>query len=460
MQNNIINPEKITDLLQKNQENPSLIGEILTKAQAAKGLNLEEVAALTVISSPELLHDLFKAAEKVKKTIYGNRIVLFAPLYNSNFCQNECLYCAFRNNNQEIKRRALTQEEIALETKQLIEQGHKRIVLLAGESDSSEYLPYIIDSINTIYQVKVDHGEIRRINVELAPMSSDDFKQLKAAQIGTYLLFQETYHPKIYQKVHLSGKKADYNWRLTAMDRALQVGLDDVGLGVLFGLADWRFEVLALMQHVEHLNSKFGIGPHTISVPRLEPAAGSDLSRNPPSSVNDIDFCKIIAILRLAVPYTGIILSTRENQELRRKALALGVSQISAGSRTNPGGYAENKEESGSQFSLGDHRSLDEVISDLASLGYLPSLCTACYRSNRTGETFMEFAKSGEIKNLCAPNGLITFKEYLLDYASPATQQIGDQLIAKELNELDSETKALTKEILNKLQNGQRDLFL
>jgi 2-iminoacetate synthase len=459
--NSIINISYINEILQRHQaiDETAKVRDILKKSLELKGLSADEVAVLAAIQNETLLLELFTAAGRVKEEIYGNRVVLFAPLYISNLCTNECLYCAFRATNQSIARRSLTQEEIALEVKHLIDQGQKRLLLVAGESYTRDSFQYILDSLETVYKVKNQHGEIRRANINIAPLSTEDFIRLKKAKIGTYQLFQETYHPEIYQKMHVAGKKADYNWRLTAIDRAMTAGIDDVGIGVLFGLADWRFEILALMQHVQHLNEKFGIGPHTISIPRLEPAVGSDIASNPPFPVNDDDFLKIIAILRLAVPSTGIILSTRELPKIRGDALNLGVSQISAGSRTNPGGYTERKE-SGGQFSLGDHRSLDEVVADVASLGYIPSFCTACYRSKRTGENFMALAKSGKIKNMCLPNALITFAEYLADYASPKTRKIGKELIIKELAGLSDQQRKIVIGMLDKIKGGARDVFV
>lgn len=462
MKDTIINCSQITEILEQNKakyNDAACIRDILRKSLNATGLTVEEVAMLTTIQDEALLLELFATANKIKEAIYGNRIVLFAPLYISNLCKNDCLYCAFRVTNRDIKRRSLTQEEIAAEAKYLIEQGQKRLLLVAGEAYTKDGFQYILDAINTVYNVKSKHGEIRRANVNIAPLDTEDFKRLHDAKIGTYQLFQETYHPETYKKMHVAGKKADYNWRLTAIDRAMEAGIDDVGIGVLFGLTDWRFEILALMQHTEHLNKKFGVGPHTISIPRLEPAIGSEIASHPPYPVNDDDFAKIIAILRLAIPSAGIILSTRESLNIRREALALGVSQISAGSRTNPGGYAEDKE-SGSQFSLGDHRDLDEVVRDVASLGYIPSFCTACYRSDRTGENFMQLAKSGKIKNMCSPNALITFAEYLADYASDTTRKIGKNLIIKELAKLTEAQRKTVMTLLDKIKDGRRDVFV
>lgn len=451
----IINTEKIHNILAKNsKENPAQIKEILAKAQEITGLSLEETAVLMKIKTPELIHELFDTAKQIKEKIYGDRLVLFAPLYISNLCTNECLYCAFRAANKILRRRSLTQTEIASETKQLIEQGQKRLLLVAGEAYTQQGFQYILDAIGTIYNVKTTHGEIRRINVNIAPLTLEDFRRLKAAQIGTYQLFQETYCCKTYQQVHTKGKKSDYNWRLTAIDRAMHAGIDDVGIGVLFGLSDWRFEILALLEHTRYLEEKFGVGPHTISVPRLEPATGSTLASDPPYPVSNTNFCKIVAILRLAVPSTGIIMSTRETAKLRQETLALGVSQISAGSRTNPGGYS-NKSENASQFSLGDHRPLDEVIRDIAALGYIPSFCTACYRLGRTGEHFMDLAKSGRIKNMCAPNALLTFQEYLQDYASAETRAIGEQLIAKKIGD-----QPHIQKMINRIKNGEHDVYI
>jgi len=436
------------------------VEDIISKALEMKGLDLPDIAVLSTISDPELLARLFDAAKKVKETIYGRRLVLFAPLYISNLCSNECLYCAFRARNKDVKRRVLTQPEIYQEVEELVKQGHKRVLLVAGESYPKEGFSYVLKSIETIYSVKVGPGEVRRVNVNVAPLTLEEFKQLKAAKIGTYQLFQETYHRQTYKGVHLGGKKADYDWRVSAMDRAMEAGIDDVGIGVLFGLCDWRYELLALMQHIHHLEAKFGVGPHTISVPRLEPATGSDMASHPPKPVEDIEFRKIVAILRLAVPYTGIIMSTRENPNMRRETFALGVSQISAGSRTNPGGYVEGKDVlDEAQFSLGDHRGLDEVIRDITELGYVPSFCTGCYRLGRTGQDFMDMAKPGLIKEHCDPNALSTFLEYLQDYASEATKQAGFKLIEKTLNSMDDEPKTRSTKMLDAVRSGKRDVY-
>lgn len=436
------------------------VREALAKAREMKGLEAGDVAALAAISDPELLAELFDTAKAVKEQIYGKRLVLFAPLYISNLCGNECLYCAFRARNKLVDRVALTQEQIAREVKILVEQGHKRILLVAGESYPNEGFGYVLKSIETIYATTSGPGEIRRVNVNIAPLTVDEFRQLHAAKIGTYQLFQETYHRQTYRKVHLGGKKTDYDWRVTAMDRAMEAGINDVGIGVLFGLCDWRFEILALMQHIRHLEAKFGVGPHTISVPRLEPATGSDMATHPPKPVSDIDFRKIVAILRLAVPYTGIIMSTRETPNMRRETFALGVSQISAGSRTNPGGYTESQDHpDAEQFSLGDHRPLDEVIRDVAELGYIPSFCTGCYRLGRTGKDFMDLAKPGLIKVHCDPNAVSTFAEYLIDYASPQTRQLGETMIARTLEQMEPTPRERAEKLLTAVRSGKRDAY-
>ena len=434
--------------------------EVLAKALEMKGLNQEDVAVLINISDPLMLSELFDTANKVKETIYGKRLVLFAPLYISNMCANECLYCAFRATNKEIVRNALSQEHIAREVEVLINQGHKRILMVAGESYPNQGFQYILDSIATIYSVKNRHGEIRRVNVNIAPLDTEEFRLLKEAKIGTYQIFQETYHRETYSKVHLGGKKRDYNWRVWSLHRAMEAGINDVGIGVLFGLFDYRFEILALMQHIHELEEQFGVGPHTISVPRLEPATNSNIASHPPFPVSDIDFRKIVAILRLAVPYTGIIMSTRETAQMRRETFALGVSQISAGSRTNPGGYEEESEDDPSgQFSLGDHRPLDEVIRDVASMGYIPSFCTACYRLGRTGQDFMDLAKPGDIKLHCGPNALSSFKEYLKNYATPATVRIGEELISKTVSEMSGIARQRAEKLIKRVEEGRDDVY-
>jgi 2-iminoacetate synthase len=435
------------------------VREVIAKARELKGLEGAEVATLLQCTDPAVLEEMFHAAREIKESIYGNRLVLFSPLYISNLCQNDCQYCAFRVGNKNIQRRALTQEEIAEEVRHLVRTGHKRILLVGGEAYPQEGLDYIFKSIATIYGIREGKGEIRRVNVNIAPLTVEEFRELKATKIGTYQLFQETYHLPTYKQMHLRGPKADYHWRLTAIGRAFEGGINDVGIGVLFGLFDFRFEILAMIQHIRHLEKIYGVGPHTISVPRLEPADGSEIAANPPHPVSDEDFKKIVAILRLAVPYTGIIMSTRETAKMRTETFALGVSQISAGSRTNPGGYTEG-DRSGAQFQLGDHRSLDEVIFDIVRMGYIPSFCTGCYRLGRTGQDFMDLAKPGLIKQFCLPNAILTFKEYLEDYATPGTRVAGLALIEKSVEEIPSAKRQdETKKRLVQIEQGERDLY-
>jgi 2-iminoacetate synthase len=449
----------IVKTLERAATDAAAVREVLAKARQLGGLDDAEMAVLMSVSDPELLGDLFAAAQCVKDTIYGRRLVMFAPLYVSNMCANECTYCAFRARNPSVTRRALSQEEIEAEVRILIDQGHKRTLLVAGESYPREGFSYVLKCVDTIYGVKHGNGEIRRVNVNVAPLTHDEFRALGERAIGTYQLFQETYHRQTYSSVHLGGKKRDYDWRVTAMDRAMESGIEDVGIGVLFGLYDWRFELLALLQHVRHLERRFGVGPHTISVPRLEPATGSDVALHPPHAVGDVDFRKIVATLRLAVPYTGIIMSTRESAHIRRETFALGVSQISAGSRTNPGGYADQERADASQFCLGDHRALDEVVRDVASLGYIPSFCTGCYRLGRTGQDFMDLARPGEIKQHCDPNGLSTFLEYLIDYASSETRTVGERAIADALTGMDDGPRQRSLQLMDKVKAGQRDVY-
>jgi 2-iminoacetate synthase len=450
----------ITALIGGARADAGRVREILAKASEAHGLELAEVAALTTISDPDLLAELFATARAIKEDIYGRRLVLFAPLYISNLCENDCLYCAFRVRNKELKRRALTQDEIRHEIEILVDQGHKRVLLVAGESYPQQGFQYVLDSVASVYSVKRGNGEVRRVNVNVAPLTVDEFRALKATGIGTYQVFQETYHRETYSRVHLGGRKRDYDWRVTAMDRAQQGGIDDVGIGVLFGLFDWRFETLAILQHIHHLEETFGVGPHTISMPRLEPAIGSDIASQPPHPVSDLDFRKLVAITRLAVPYTGMILSTREGSTLRREAFAMGISQISAGSRTNPGGYTDDTVADMEQFQLGDHRTLDEVIRDVAKMGYIPSFCTACYRLGRTGADFMDLAKPGEIKHHCDPNALSTFLEYLEDYGSPETVVEGEHLIAEALESMAERERSTSIKLIAQVRAGRRDCLI
>jgi len=449
----------IEKLLKEAKPDKRQIQDIVQKSISKRRLTLQETAML-LNAEEDLLEELFSSANKVKEAIYGNRLVIFAPLYISNYCQNECLYCAFRKSNENIKRANLTLAQIKAEAEAILKTGQKRILLVAGEDNSKDELQYIFDAIKTVYSARDGKNNIRRLNVNIAPLEVEAFKALKKTGIGTFQLFQETYHLETYKKMHPAGPKADYLYRLFTMDRAFEAGIDDVGIGILFGLYDYKFEVLAMMMHIEHLEKKFGLGPHTISVPRIEPATGSPISENPPYRVSDLDFKKILAVLRLSVPYTGIILSTRETPEIRRAAFSLGISQISAASRTNPGGYTEGADDEQGQFSLGDHRPLDEVIYDICKLGHIPSFCTSCYRLGRTGLDFMELAKPGEIKNKCLPNALLTFKEYLIDYASPRVIEIGNKLIKKSLAEIpNEETKKFTEHGLSEIEAGKRDIY-
>ena len=437
----------------KNTEKEKVL-EIIERAKECGGLNLEETAVLLNQEEPEIIEKIFDAANYVKEHIYGKRVVLFAPLYTSNECTNNCLYCGFRRDNKELHRKSLTLEEIVEEAKAIANQGHKRILLVCGEHPQKSNVKFIAEAITSIYK----SADIRRINVNIAPMTVEEFRELKRSGIGTYQIFQETYHRETYKKMHPVGKKADYDWRVTAFDRALEAGIDDVGLGVLFGLFDYKFEVLALLSHAQYLDSKFGVGPHTISIPRLRPALGA-IIQEAPYPVSDDEFKKLVAIIRLAVPYTGIILSTRERPELRDELLHLGVSQISAGSHTSPGGYKE-VEEKADQFEKADHRSLDEVIRCICKSGYLPSFCTACYRSKRTGESFMELAKTGHIHEFCQPNAILTFKENLLDFASPETRRVGEETIEEALKEIEDENiRKLTVEKLKIIEEGKRDVY-
>lgn len=455
--------EKIFKQLEETK-NPSKkqIEQVLSKAMELKGLSPQDTAVLiNAQKMPEIDELIFQNARKVKENIYGNRMVLFAPLYVTNECGNNCSYCGFRASNPELIRKTLSDEELIREVEILEDQGHKRILLVYGEHPKF-HADWLAHTVEVVYKVKKGHGDIRRVNINSAPMSVEDFKVIKSTGIGTYQCFQETYHQKTYSEVHTGGKKKDYLWRLYAQDRAQEGGIDDVALGVLFGLFDWKFELMALLYHALHLEEQFGVGPHTISFPRIEPALGAPISYKPPYTVSDEDFRRIVAVLRLAVPYTGLILSTRENSQMREEVFGLGVSQISAGSRTYPGGYndmASNMPDK-QQFTIGDDRPLDEVIRDLALGGYIPSFCTSCYRSGRTGQHFMELAKPGFIKKFCQPNAILTFMEYLQDYASDKTKQAGMNLINSEMDKMDNKEIAKSVEKrLEQIKNGQRDLY-
>lgn len=461
----IIDERKIINILKTTyEEDKSKIQGILQRAQALQGLNLEEVTILLKTEDREIIDKIFLTAQKIKEKIYGKRLVLFAPLYITNKCINNCLYCGFRKNNKILKRKTLTLSETACEVKALEGMGHKRLLLVFGESEDVD-INYIVKTIETVYNTRNGSGEIRRVNINIAPMTLSDFKKLKQGKIGTYQLFQETYHRETYKFMHPLGPKSDYDFRITASDRAMEAGIDDVGVGVLFGLYDYKFEVLALLEHANYLEKKFGVGPHTISIPRLKRAEGSLISQNPPYPVSDFEFKKIVAVLRMAVPYTGIILSTRERKDLRDELFSLGISQISAGSKTSPGGYAETTDHeqrttNNKQFSIEDTRTIDEVIKDICKSRYIPSFCTACYRLGRTGEDFMKLSKIGMIQNFCTPNAILTFKEYLLDYAKDGVKEVGEKVLKEFIDEFKS--NGLKEKLLNEiklLEEGARDIY-
>lgn len=438
------------------------VKELLTKAKEAKGLTHREAAVLLNVTDEEILQEMFKTAKHIKESIYGKRIVMFAPLYVSNYCVNSCAYCGYHQGNNKIARKKLTMEELKEEVRILESLGHKRLALEAGEDDVNCPLDYILDCIKNVYSIKFDNGSIRRVNVNIAATTVENYRRLKEAEIGTYVLFQETYHQPTYEKLHPQGPKRSYEWHTTAMDRALQAGIDDVGIGVLYGLYDHQYDTIAMIMHAEHLDSTYGVGPHTISVPRMRPAAGIDLHTFP-HLVSDQDFKKIVAVLRLTVPYTGMLLSTRENPQFRNEVLALGISQLSAGSCTGVGGYKEEYEsdekKDTAQFEVGDHRSPMEILKELCKDGYIPSYCTACYREGRTGERFMPLAKAGQIHNVCLPNAILTFKEFLIDYADEELKEIGEKTIEKFLNEIPKEAARETaKKYLQRMENGERDM--
>lgn len=455
----IINVEKINSYLDVRYDN-SRIEAILDKALQLKGLDNDEIMALLNLEDENSIQKLFKAAKTVKEKIYGKRIVFFAPLYVSNHCCNNCLYCGFRHDNKELKRRILTVEEAIKEAEKIIEMGHKRILLVAGEDLKMTSLDYTRQIVEGIYNDKIDNGEIRRLNLNLAPLSVEQFKEVSSWGIGTFQVFQETYHPAAYKRMHPSGPKANYQNRLEVWDRAIEGGIKDFGMAALFGLYDFRFEVLALIEHSNYLLKKYGVGPHTISVPRIEPAEGSDISQRPPFQILDEQFKRIIAVLRLAVPYTGMILTTRENADMRRAALEFGITQVSAGSKTNPGGYAE--EHTTAQFTMADNRSLDEMVKEMSETGFIPSFCTSCYRLGRVGVDFMPFAREGSIHKFCDPNAISTFAEYLNDYASPETKAAGFEAIKKHIDEnfTNENLKAQVTSTLERINNGERDLFV
>ena len=443
----------------ENKDNLELVDALLDKAELLKGLTNREASVLLACEDPERIERMFALAEKIKKDFYGNRIVMFAPLYLSNYCVNGCVYCPYHAKNKHIARKKLTQEEIRQEVIALQDMGHKRLAIESGEDPVNNPIDYILESIKTIYSIQHKNGAIRRVNVNIAATTVENYRKLKEAGIGTYILFQETYHKESYEKLHPTGPKHDYAYHTEAMDRAMEGGIDDVGLGVLFGLELYRYEFAALLMHAEHLEAVHGVGPHTISVPRIKHADDIDPSAFD-NSISDDIFAKICALIRICVPYTGMIISTRESKAVREKVIRLGVSQISGASRTSVGGYAEEEpeEECSEQFDVSDKRTLDEVVHWLMDMGYIPSFCTACYREGRTGDRFMSLCKSGQIQNCCLPNALMTLKEYLMDYASEETRAIGEKLIEAELNNIPREkTREICADHLKKIEEGIRD---
>ena len=456
-----IDHQEILDTLayaDQNKDNVELIDQILNKARERKGLSHREASVLLACEIPEKIQELYELAEQIKKDFYGNRIVIFAPLYLSNYCVNGCLYCPYHAVNRHIPRKKLTQEEVEKEVIALQDMGHKRLAIEAGEDPVNNPIEYILECINTIYSIKHKNGAIRRVNVNIAATTVENYRKLKEAGIGTYILFQETYHKESYEHLHPTGPKSNYAYHTEAMDRAMEGGIDDVGLGVLFGLELYRYEFAGLLMHAEHLEAVHGVGPHTISVPRVKHADDIDPSAFD-NGITDETFLKICACIRVAVPYTGMIMSTRENQQVRERALHLGISQVSGGSRTSVGGYTEEERPHDTeQFDVSDNRTLDEVVRWLMELGYIPSFCTACYREGRTGDRFMSLLKAGQISNCCQPNALMTLKEYLMDYASEETRKNGEKLIEKEIENVTNEkVRRLTEEHLKDISEGKRD---
>lgn len=454
--------EEILDTLdyaQKNRNNHALIRELIEKARTCKGLNHREAAVLLECEDADLLEEIYALAREIKQKFYGNRIVMFAPLYLSNYCVNSCTYCPYHVKNKTIARKKLSQDEIRQEVISLQDMGHKRLALEAGEDPLHNPIEYILESIKTIYGIKHKNGAIRRVNVNIAATSVENYKRLHDAGIGTYILFQETYHKENYERLHPRGPKSNYAYHTEAMDRAMQGGIDDVGIGVLFGLNTYRYDFVGLLMHVEHLEATYGVGPHTISVPRICPADDINTATFE-NAISDEVFQKIVAVTRISVPYTGMIISTRESQRSREKVLELGVSQLSGGSRTTVGGYAhpELPEENSAQFDISDNRTLDEIVAWLLRLGYVPSFCTACYREGRTGDRFMSLVKTGQIANCCAPNALMTLKEYLEDYASPETRALASEMIEKEIEKTPNPAiRRRALENLKRIAEGKRD---
>ena len=457
-----ISHDEILDTLkyaEENAGNRELISSIIEKARSCKGISHREAALLLECNDPELLEEIFSLAKEIKQKFYGNRIVMFAPLYLSNYCVNSCVYCPYHIKNKTIVRKKLSQEDIEREVIALQDMGHKRLALEAGEDPLHNPIEYILESIKTIYGIKHKNGAIRRVNVNIAATTVENYRKLHEAGIGTYILFQETYHKENYEKLHPRGPKSNYAYHTEAMDRAMEGGIDDVGLGVLFGLNTYKYDFTGLLMHAEHLEATYGVGPHTISVPRI--CSADDINAADfENAISDEIFQKIVAIIRIAVPYTGMIISTRESQKSREKVLELGISQISGGSRTSVGGYAveETPEENSSQFDISDNRTLDEIVSWLLKLGYIPSFCTACYREGRTGDRFMSLVKTGQIANCCSPNALMTLQEYLEDYASPETKALGTKMIREQMERIPNPAiKRRAIENLKYIGEGKRD---
>ncbi|MFA6913904.1 MAG: [FeFe] hydrogenase H-cluster radical SAM maturase HydG [Endomicrobiia bacterium] len=459
-----INEEKINKLINLEQCSREEFDNIIAKSKQLKRLTTEESAKLLNIKDKDLIKIIFETAEYVKNTIYGKRVVLFVPLYINNICTNECLYCSFCKSNKTTIRKKLTIDEIKEQTRILLERGHKRILMLSSESaNENDDIEYFVKAIEAIYSVNVGKNKVKRINVNLAPLSIENFKKLKKAGIGTYQIFQETYHEDTYRKLHGTGPKSDPDNRLDAIDRAFKAGIDDIGIGPLYGLYNHKFETLAMFEHISYLEKEFGLGPHVISVPRLEPAYGSELSNSKKYAFSDEDFKQMVAVIRLSVPYTGIIMSTRETAEMRNELLNLGVSQISAESRVSPGGYERPDDHNAIkdvQFQLNDQRSIEEVVSDLIKYGYIPSFCAACYRRERTGKVFMSIAKPGNIKEKCTINALITFKEYLEDFADEEFKKQGNKLIENKISELSDYDREVVNHFFENIKKGNRDEFI
>lgn len=448
---------KTLEYAEKNRENRPLIESILECAKDCKGLSYQEAAVLLECDLPDITERIAKLAQEIKLKFYGNRIVMFAPLYLSNYCVNGCRYCPYHGSNKHIARKQLSQEDIVREVTALQDMGHKRLALETGEDPEKCPIEYVLESIKTIYSIKHQNGAIRRVNVNIAATTVENYRRLKEAGIGTYILFQETYHKENYEYLHPTGPKHNYCYHTEAMDRAMEGGIDDVGIGVLFGLNLYKYDFVGLLMHAHHLEDTFGVGPHTISVPRIRPADDVDM-KDYSNAIPDEIFEKIVAILRIAVPYTGLIISTRESEKTRERVLKLGVSQISGASSTSVGGYAEKEKENSAQFEVNDTRTLDEVVNWLLELGYIPSFCTACYREGRTGDRFMQLVKSGQIANVCQPNALMTLKEYLEDYASEDTKRKGETVIQNEIPRISNDkVRQIVTEHLKELREGKRD---